>query len=173
MLLLGVIGFVLLLCGVVFYLLRSAMLSRDKRAAELLTPEFLAKVFAERFRLGKEFESGGVRSVTIPSIARCGDGKASTTDRIVLQVTWQDQALQQRMGCPEEMVLKYSLLPGYLRLGASPFFHPCNRQVGKFSCGVQTRFCSILFCQFVPTCVSPCPRPDVRKRNAFLQGNSR
>lgn len=169
MLLLGVIGFVLLLCGVVFYLLRSAMLSRDKRAAELLTPEFLAKVFAERFRLGKEFESGGVRSVTIPSIARCGDGKASTTDRIVLQVTWQDQALQQRMGCPEEMVLKYSLLPGYLRLGASPFFIRATGKLANFLAGFKLDFVLFYFVNLYQRVFPHAPDPMYENETRFYK----
>lgn len=91
--------------------------SRAQRAAALITPEFCGKAFAERY--GKTLSQCAVKSVDIPHIARCGDGKASTTDRVTLTVTWEHDDERKQAACPEQMILKLSLLPWTLRLGAS------------------------------------------------------
>eukprot|EP00052_Salpingoeca_macrocollata_P025289 m.230088 g.230088 ORF g.230088 m.230088 type:complete len:431 (+) comp22406_c4_seq1:56-1348(+) len=56
-----------------------------------------------------------VESARVVAVACCGDGKASTTDRITLQISYT----RNDPGLPPTMVLKDVLLPWWLRLGAS------------------------------------------------------
>ena len=107
-LLLGVSIVGLIIC------LRTAAAGRERRAASRLTPAYISRAIQHLH------PRCAVNSVSIPSIARCGDGKASTTDRIELLVRWTDKDSQAAAGVPERMILKCSLLPSLLRMGASP-----------------------------------------------------
>lgn len=76
-------------CVGVCALASSTHRSKAKRAAALLTPEFVTTMINDSS--GVVDEKGArtkirVFDVTIPQIAYCGDGKASTTDRIVVKL---------------------------------------------------------------------------------------
>jgi len=107
----------LLLCTIAVGLvicLRTAAAGRDRRAASRLTPAYISRAIQHLH------PRCTVESVSISRIARCGDGKASTSDRVELLVRWTDKESQAAAGVPERMILKCSLLPSVLRLGASP-----------------------------------------------------
>jgi hypothetical protein len=115
----GVMNSALTLGGVALglaVLLRLTLALANNRTAEarrLLTPTNVTAILRSKF--GPNLT---VRHVTIDHIAKCGDGKASTTDRIAFSLEyseypagWQPQ---------QHMILKYILLPWYFRLGANP-----------------------------------------------------
>ena len=139
-----ILGSLLSLVVIFLCLLRSAVENRSKAAENILSTQFVAEAFSHRFG-----EQCPISSVAIPSIAKCGDGKVnlllilniylfssnqtaacvefrphqwqvSTSDRITLHTHWHDTLQQERLGDPTEMILKFSLLPWYLRLGAAP-----------------------------------------------------
>lgn len=79
----------------------------------LLSPICVSKALSER--------SNGdvaVKRVSIPHIAQCGDGKASTTDRISLLLEYEKSSSNATP--PRRMIAKCILIPWYLRLGATP-----------------------------------------------------
>ena len=53
-------------------------------------------------------------TATITSFALCGDGKASTTDRSYIKLTWSGRNADK---LPEHAILKISLLHPWLRIG--------------------------------------------------------
>ena len=55
-----------------------------------------------------------IETATITSFALCGDGKASTTDRIYIKLTWSGRNAEK---LPEHAILKISLLHPWLRIG--------------------------------------------------------
>lgn len=110
-----VAGILLLgLIVVVFSRCYAATLGRHQAAADLVTPAFVSKALSNRYG-----QPVTISAVELPEIARCGDGKASTTDRVVVRATWADESQRQALEAPENMVLKISLLPGSMRMGAS------------------------------------------------------
>jgi hypothetical protein len=106
------LGAVVLGLAVLLRLTLALANNRTAEARRLLTPANVTEILRSKF--GPNLT---VRSVTIDHIAKCGDGKASTTDRVAFTVEysqfpagWQPQ---------EHMMLKYILLPWYFRLGAN------------------------------------------------------
>ena len=75
-----------------------------------LTATTLDHLFAE-LHDGVEVESFGIRER-----AGCGDGVASTADRITLDVSYREN----RAGLPQQIILKTLLLNPLLRPGIGP-----------------------------------------------------
>eukprot|EP00041_Stephanoeca_diplocostata_P014846 m.280529 g.280529 ORF g.280529 m.280529 type:complete len:485 (+) comp19826_c0_seq5:164-1618(+) len=104
--------------GAAFFILAASKMysSHTDRAQTLLTSSYLSTLLTER--------STGeikVKKVCIPHIAQCGDGKASTTDRISLLLEYENSSLScEPCTPPRRMIAKCILLPWYLRLGATP-----------------------------------------------------
>ena len=105
-----------------------ASIGRVRKAVDLLTPEYVSRSLSERF---PDLDCR-IREVSVVSVARCGDGKASTTDRIVVGVQWQDETQQARASCPAEMIFKCTLLPGFLRMGAKPWLIQTTGRLATF-----------------------------------------
>lgn len=107
----GICGACVLLMVIGLYLLHKATWGREQRASELLTPQLLQDCLQSRY------PGLVVRTVNVLHVARCGDGKASTTDRILIELT--SEAPPSSALPPQRMMVKTILLPRYLRLGSS------------------------------------------------------
>eukprot|EP01065_Artemidia_motanka_P034457 TRINITY_DN4190_c0_g2_i1.p1 TRINITY_DN4190_c0_g2~~TRINITY_DN4190_c0_g2_i1.p1 ORF type:complete len:480 (+),score=134.02 TRINITY_DN4190_c0_g2_i1:79-1440(+) len=97
--------------GVVAAVLCLAVSRRQRSPRTFLTtitPDFLNAAIQKRHPRVK------VRSVDVPSVARCGDGQASTTDRVTLTVGYDCET-----ELPSRMLLKMILLHQGFRAGAS------------------------------------------------------
>jgi hypothetical protein len=94
------------------FLLRAALGSHSRahnHARDLLTPADVNTLIA------RHWEGVRVAEVAIVAIAHCGDGKASTTDRVELKLTYENN----RAELPSRMLLKMILLPSSLRIGST------------------------------------------------------
>lgn len=94
-------------------------LNKVRSAASLLTPRFVSSLLCNRF---PDVDPAvlEVASASIVHVAMAGDGKASTTDRITLEVRLADSTQHAALGIPCRMVAKATLLPWYCRMGATP-----------------------------------------------------
>lgn len=83
-------------------------------------PEFMNKLLATTVWGSR----ATILTSSVAQISHCGDGKASTTDRVVIDVTYHDlrsdKGLPDVPTLPSRMLMKDILLPNWLRLGASP-----------------------------------------------------
>ena len=105
--------------------------SRIKRAASLLTPARLTRIFQDHLdRVCRPEDAGCVKlSLTdtkILDVAKCGDGKASTTDRVRLRVTWANNRMHEQASricsfpdSQNPLLFKFCLLHWIFRMGAS------------------------------------------------------
>ena len=105
--------------------------SRIKRAASLLTPARLTRIFQDRLdRMGQPEDAGRIKlslaDTQILDVAKCGDGKASTTDRVRLRVTWADNQIHEQANrvcafpdSQNSLLFKFCLLHWVFRMGAS------------------------------------------------------
>ena len=84
---------------------------RRWRAATLVKPAFLNSI---RKSVLRRTPPSLIETATITSFALCGDGKASTTDRIYIKLTWSGRNAEK---LPEHAILKISLLHPWLRIG--------------------------------------------------------
>eukprot|EP01052_Picozoa_sp_SAG31_P042327 SAG31_NODE_6689_length_1924_cov_0.948493_1_plen_198_part_10 len=92
--------------------------NRAARAESMLTKELL----------GNALEAGGwqhvnVNAVCIPNVDRCGDGKASTTDRVFVQLELHPGMLAPDGSAAPRLlnaVAKVVLLPSFMRIGSIP-----------------------------------------------------
>ena len=84
---------------------------RRWRAATLVKPAFLNSI---RKSVLRRTPPSLIETATITSFALCGDGKASTTDRIYIKLTWSGRNADK---LPEHAILKISLLHPWLRIG--------------------------------------------------------
>jgi hypothetical protein len=76
---------------------------------EAMTPALLSRVFSE-----STGQTVAITDVAILEHDQCGDGVASTADRVRLQVSYADG---QSAGLPEQMTLKTIFLHRFLRFG--------------------------------------------------------
>ena len=84
MLLSSILGLLAVLVAIAF-----TSRGRNRRAArDLLTPAYVTSLIA------RHWKGVSVAEVEVCSIAHCGDGKASTTDRIELRLTFTENAAQ-------------------------------------------------------------------------------
>ena len=86
--------------------------SRERHAQALVTPEFVNALIAPHHR------NVCVVGASVVSIAHCGDGKASTTDRVVVRLTYGTNPAK----LPTQAVLKVILLSKRLRIGSAIIF---------------------------------------------------
>ena len=107
-------------------------LSRDRaaRAQALLTRELLTQTlrdggFTVPGVTGHPVKDWRISAVKVPHVERCGDGKASTTDRVTVHVDLcpANQMLSTPSGpvqatCTLQCVVKVNLLPRLQRIGS-------------------------------------------------------
>ena len=96
-----------LLSATFLYLALTNRNARNARAAALATTYNLTAMMA------KFHNTAYLTSATVESVAQCGDGKASTTDRVRVRLTYADN----KTTLPTHAILKVILLHPWLRLG--------------------------------------------------------
>ena len=93
------------------YFMYRAAAARAQSASALLSIPLMQSL------LRRKYPDIVVKTVSVVNVARCGDGKASTTDRILIDVDSESPAGAATP--PSRLIVKINLLPWYFRLGAS------------------------------------------------------
>ena len=84
--------------------------ARSQRARRSITPQYIESLLSSHHANVK------IKTVTIDDLAQAGDGKASTTDRISLSLTFISTP---HNAIPAKVMLKTSLLPSTMRIGGA------------------------------------------------------
>ena len=119
----------LTLLPLLFALIRRACSSAESKASKLLTPRLVTEA------ISRHHPGVVVSKVEVIKVHQCGDGTASTTDRIRLRLTFGD-ASPKGHGVPSEVLFKIILLSPWMRAGASL---PIMRAIGRISVWLQER----------------------------------
>ncbi len=85
---------------------------RVARARSILSKTFLTQILKEKY------PDVTVTAVRISNVAKCGDGKASTTDRVTLNLCYANSIKSTKPTPPQTILVKINLLPWYIRPGA-------------------------------------------------------
>ncbi len=89
------------------WLILPARRRRTELAASLVTPTYIESL------ISTHHDATRVRSACVTEIAHCGDGKASTTDRVHVTIEYAENG----HALPARALLKVILLPHWLRIG--------------------------------------------------------
>ena len=99
-------------------------------STELVVARVLsARVLTEA--LGERFPGTRVASVRVVRVAKCGDGHASTTDRVTIDCDYA-----RATAVPRRLVVKLILLPAVYRMGATEAMITAAGRVGRAFEGV-------------------------------------